>query len=183
MTTRTTPSPPCRWRGRIRRRRCRASCRDRTSARSAPPVASCATCRRTFSAIALSSSEPDLTFSATITAGLIAITSSGRCPGSLALSLHHLDRGIDGAAARVAKHHDQRHAQKLNAVLDRRQEIGGHEIAGNAHDEKLAGPLIESELGRHARIRTRQDRRHRILRLVRAARPDEKSRSLGVFAA
>ena len=61
----------------------------------------------------------------------------------LGVFLYHLDRGGNGAAIGVAKHHDERHAEELHGIFEAREAVVIDEIAGEAHDEDIAGPLIE----------------------------------------
>ena len=99
------------------------------------------------------------------------------------LGLQHLDRGVDRTASGVPQHHDEWRAQELNAVFERRQQVRRHDVAGDAHDEEIARPLVESQLWCHARIRTTEDRGDRILHFRASGASGRESRSLGVFAA
>ena len=79
--------------------------------------------------------------------------------------LHHLDGRVDGAAAAVAQHHDQRNAEHHRAVFETGEAILIDEVARDAHHEQLARALIEGKLGRKAGIRAAHDAGERILRL------------------
>jgi hypothetical protein len=45
------------------------------------------------------------------------------------------------------------------------QQVRGHDIARNPHNEEVARPLVERQIGYHARIGAAQDRGDRILPL------------------
>ena len=72
------------------------------------------------------------------------------------------------------EHDDQARAEAVGRELDAADQRGRDDVAGNADHEQVAGPLVEHELDRHARIRAAEHDRERFLgrgQLARAARP------------
>mmetsp|Transcript_4080 Transcript_4080/g.10209 ORF Transcript_4080/g.10209 Transcript_4080/m.10209 type:complete len:222 (+) Transcript_4080:457-1122(+) len=66
-------------------------------------------------------------------------------------------RGLHGAARRVAQHHDHLDAQLQHRVLQRRNLLGGRDVAGDAAHKHVAKALVKQDLGGHARVGTPQD--------------------------
>ncbi len=71
--------------------------------------------------------------------------------------------GGDGAAARVAHHHHQRHAEHPDTELDAPQCHTGERLARGAHREQVADPDVEDELGRDPRVDAAEQGRDRLL--------------------
>ena len=73
--------------------------------------------------------------------------------------VHHeggdVDRA-DGAAARVAQHHEERRTEVLNAVLQRADLGHACDVARDPHGEDIADALIEDHFSGHAGISARQ---------------------------
>ena len=78
--------------------------------------------------------------------------------------LQLFERRQDRAALRVAEHHDQPRAEALGGELDAADLRRRDDVAGDADDEQVAEPLVEHDLGRHARVRAAEDDRERLLR-------------------
>src|SRR6188474_2599640 len=110
---------------------------------------SLATLSITFWRMALSSAFP-LSCADAFTAGAIAATRDGMCPGG-------------GTATVVTKDEDRRHAEHGDGIFHARDRIVVGEIAGHAADEQVTAPAIEGIFGRDARIRAAQDGRVRVL--------------------
>jgi len=70
---------------------------------------------------------------------------------------------LDGAAFRMAKHHDKLCAGKLGGELEAADEIGICEIAGDSGAEDVADPLIEHEFRGDSGVDTAEDGREWIL--------------------
>ena len=71
--------------------------------------------------------------------------------------LERLDRRIDGAAAFMAKHQDERRIEHRDGIFQARDRIVVGEIAGDATDEQIAAAAVEGIFGRDAGIRAAQD--------------------------
>ena len=55
--------------------------------------------------------------------------------------------------------------RNLHGIFEAREAVIVEEIAGEAHDEDVAGPLIEQQFGRDAAVGAAEDRGDRILRV------------------
>ena len=78
-------------------------------------------------------------------------------------ALQLLERGEDRAALRVAEHDDEARAEALRGELDAADLRRRDDVAGDADDEQVAEPLVEDDLGRHARVGAAEDDRERLL--------------------
>ena len=104
---------------------------------------------RTFSSIALSSVLPPR-LAAIFTVGVIWPINAGKWPGRVTLPAATLDRGVDGAAGRMAEQHDQRSIENMDRVFEPRDSIAVRDIAGDAYNEKIPRCLIEDQFRRYA---------------------------------
>ena len=77
--------------------------------------------------------------------------------------LQLFERGQDRAALRVPEHDDQPRAEPRGGELDAADLRRRDDVAGDADDEQIAEPLIEDDLGRHARVGAAEDDRERLL--------------------
>ena len=84
-----------------------------------------------------------------------------------------LQRGDDGAALRVAQHHDQAGAEAVGRELHAADLRGSHHVPGHADHEQVPQPLVEDDLGRHARIGAAQDDRRGLLARHQLGAPHE----------
>ena len=81
------------------------------------------------------------------------------CGGSGAASgLAWSMAALHGAALVVAEHEDQRHLEHGDRVLERADDGVGDDLPGVAHDEQVAEPLVEDDLGREARVAAAEQR-------------------------
>ena len=85
--------------------------------------------------------------------------------------LQLLDGRRDRAATRVAEHDDEPRVELLGRELDAADLRRRDDVAGNADDEQVAEPLIEHDLGRHARVGAAEDDRERLLPLGELVAP------------
>src|SRR6185437_1188651 len=68
------------------------------------------------------------------------------------LPLELFEGRLDGAALRMAHHHDQLRSEGFRGGLDRADERWRDDVARDADDEEVAQPLIEDELCRRAGV-------------------------------
>jgi hypothetical protein len=67
-------------------------------------------------------------------------------------------RRLDCAAALVPEHDEEGRVQVDRGVLQRAHDFRRDDVAGHPHDEELAEPRVEQQLGRHARIAAADER-------------------------
>ena len=79
------------------------------------------------------------------------------------------ERRLHRAAALVPQHHEERRLQVRAGVLEAPQDLGGHDVARDAHDEEIPEPLVEQELRRNPGVAAPEDRGKRPLALRPAA--------------
>ena len=72
---------------------------------------------------------------------------------------------VDGAAALVAEHDEQRRAQMHSRVLQRPHHLGRDHVARDPNDEQLAEAGVEDQFRRHPGIAAPEDGRVRALAL------------------
>ena len=77
----------------------------------------------------------------------------------------------DRAATRVAEHDDEPRVELLGRELDAADLRRRDDVAGDADDEQIAEPLIEHDLGRHARVGAAEHDRERLLPLGELVAP------------
>ena len=77
--------------------------------------------------------------------------------------IERLQRRLHRAAAVVPQHGDQRHVQHRDRVFDRAEHCGIDDVARGAHDEHVAKPLIEDDLGGDAAVRAAEHHGGRLL--------------------
>ena len=80
-----------------------------------------------------------------------------------------LERRLDGAALRVAEHHDETRPEPLGGELHAAHLRRRHDVAGDADDEEIAEALIEDDLRRHPRVGAAEDDGERFLVLRQRA--------------
>ena len=104
-------------------------------------------------------------------------------PGQGRILLEHLDRSINGAAVGVPENHHQGDVKEADRVFHAGKPSIINEVAGQTHNEDIAGSLVETSSGA-----TRESAQPRTAAIgncacARATRPAEKSRIVGVLAA
>ncbi|GMA91644.1 hypothetical protein GCM10025869_21730 [Homoserinibacter gongjuensis] len=63
----------------------------------------------------------------------------------------------------MGEHDDERHIQQRNRILERRDRRVGDHVTGVAHDEQVAEPLVEDDLGRQPGVAASEERDVRLL--------------------
>ena len=86
-------------------------------------------------------------------------------------ALELIDRSHHGAATRVTEHDDEPRMELRRRELHAADLRGRNHVAGHADHEQVAEPLIENDLGRHARVGATQDDRERLLALRELVAP------------
>ncbi len=119
---------------------------------------------RTFSIVASATRSPCPCVLAISTAGRIALTSSGKCPGKTACSRIALTAAETAPQCVCPSTTIKRYTQELHPVFQAGESVVVDEIAGDPYDEQIARALIERQFRRNARIRATDNRRNGILR-------------------
>ena len=99
----------------------------------------------------------------------------GQQAGEVA-ELHVVDRALDGATARVPEDDDELRTH-LDGVFEAAELVVVHDVAGDAHAEHVADPLIEDDLDGRARVHAAEHRRERELSRRRGRLPWPTSRA------
>src|SRR6266446_2711921 len=85
--------------------------------------------------------------------------------GCFAIGSDRILCSFNGAATLMAKHHDESHGQMIDRILDAPQALIVDHISCHSDHKQIAEPLIEYDLGRHARISAAENDRKRMLTL------------------